>query len=632
MFIKLSEKQISDKLNFIKDYIKAENAASGSSFDSNANVVSKNVCTLMGELHKDFNIQLRRAIISSRIENIFGKALKEEYLRQIESHEIYCHDESATAQLYCSSISLYPFLLKGMTDLGGESKAPKHLASFCGNYVNLLFAISAQLAGAVGVPETLMYFDYFARSDYGENYADWFLNPKTDQDKFNAKEIENHLQSIVYAINQPAAARGYQSIFVNWSVFDKYYFNAIFDGFMFPDCTPTNWESLDKLQKFFLKWINKERTKALLTFPVITASVLTENDKPKDEEFARMLAEELAEGNAFFMFMSKNPQAISSCCRLSNEMTDTTFSNSSGAGGVSTGSMNVITMNVNRLVQNATRNLGNKPLSEKLDAIKEAVLIQTQKIQKYQVATKSFFDELKASKMLPIYDAGFVTMKKQYLTIGVNGVIEGAEALGIKPSVNDDYKAYLETVFRTISVSNKQAKEEWKEKELMFNLEMVPAENLGVKFAGWDKKDGYIVPRNVYNSYLYKVEDSDMTIIEKFKLYSYEISKYMDGGSAIHLNLLEYPDPEAYYKLMCVAAKLGVPYWCTNIAITCCEEDGCGYINKNTEFHCIKCGSKNVTHATRIIGYLRKETNFSSQRKAENALRRYVKLEIPSQN
>ncbi|MCK9629771.1 MAG: anaerobic ribonucleoside-triphosphate reductase [Bacteroidales bacterium] len=592
--------------------------------DSNANVSSKNICTLMGELHKDFNIQLKRKLVTDNITKLFGKELSEEYLRQLKDHEIYCHDESGLAP-YCCSASLYPFLLNGMKGLGGEAGAPKHLSSFCGNYVNLMFALSSQLLGAVGAPETLMCFDYFARKDYGEDYADWFTVPKTEQQKNDAKEIENHLQSVVYAINQPAAARGYQSIFCNWSVFDKYYFKAIFEDFVFPDFTPTNWESLEKLQRFFLKWINKERTKALLTFPVITASVLTSDGKPKDEEFARFLAKELSEGNSFFMFMSKNPQAISSCCRLSNEMTDTTFSNSSGAGGVSTGSMNVITININRLVQNAVKD-NQGCLVDKLNSIKNVLSEQVLKLHKYQVATKTIFDDLKTAKMLPLYDAGFVTMKKQYLTVGVNGVLEGAESLGIEPSYNEDYKKYLKAIFETISSFNKQAKETWKDRELMFNLEMVPAENLGVKFAGWDKKDGYVVKREAYNSYLYRVEDQDINIIDKFRLYEEDISKTMDGGSAVHLNLLEYPDKEAYYKLMCLAASLGVPYWCTNIAITCCEEEDCKHINKFTSNHCVKCGSPNVSHATRIIGYLRKNTSFSKARQNENILRFYHKI------
>lgn len=624
MFVKLTEKQIAEKRAYIRDYMKAENAASGSAVDANANVTSKNICTLMGELHKDFNIQIKRGIVYDNLTKIFGKELAEEYLRQLDKHEIYAHDESSLS-VYCLSATLYPFLVSGMEPLGGEAKAPKHLSSFCGNFVNLCFALSSQVAGALGTPEFLMCFDYFARKDYGEDYASWFTNPTSPEEKSKAKEIENHLQSVVYALNQPAAARGFQSIFWNVSIFDKYYFDAIFEGFMFPDATPTNWASLEKLQRFFMSWFNKERTKALLTFPVVTASILTENDKPKDEDFSMFLAEEMARGNSFFIFMSKNPYAISSCCRLSSEMTDTTFSNSSGAGGVSTGSMNVITINVNRLVQDCLRNSKATTLDEKLEVIKTALTEQTLKIHKYQIAIKAYFDELKENKMLPIYDAGFVAMKKQFLTVGINGVLEGGEFLGLEPNVNDDYKKYLVTVFKTIEDLNKEGKKTWADKEVMFNLEMVPGENLGVKFSGWDKKDGYLVKREFYNSYLYRVEDSEISIIDKMKLYSGDVSKYLSGGSAVHLNLEEYADKDSYYALMCVAAKLGVPYWCQNVAVTCCEEPACKHINKHTTDHCVKCGSENVTHATRIIGYLKKINSFSKPRQIEASLRWYHK-------
>jgi len=621
MFVKLNQKQIEDKIRFVKEYVKAENAASGSAVDANANVTSKNSCTLAGEIHKDFNIQLKRAFVCEEITKLYGKELADEYLRQLDQHEIYAHDESSVFNVYCCSASLYPFLLSGMEGLGGESKAPKHLSSFSGNYVNLCFALSSQLAGAIGAPETLFYFDYFARKDYGEDYADWLLNPNaTDEQKKKAKEIENHLQSIVYAINQPAAARGYQSIFCNWAVFDKEYFHAIFKDFVFPDFSSPNWKSLEKFQRFFLKWFNKERTKALLTFPVVTASILTENGKPKDEEFARFLANEFSEGNSFFLFMDDNPQAISSCCRLKNEVTDTTFSTSSGAGGVSTGSINVITININRLVQNATKNCSGS-LDDKLALIKTALQEQTIKIHKYQKAFKTYLCFLKEHNMLPLYNAGFVEMKKQFMTVGINGVLEGAEALDLVPNYNEDYVKYIKVIGETIETLNKAARTE----EDMFNLEMVPAENLGVKFAAWDKKDGYKVNRNCYNSYLYKVEDDEISIIDKMRLYGHDISKYYSGGSALHLNLVEYPNAEGYYKLMCMAAKLGVTYWTTNISVTCCEEEGCKYIGKETRNTCLKCGSENVSHATRIIGYLKKTTSFSSERKKEQALRYYHK-------
>jgi ribonucleoside-triphosphate reductase len=330
MFVELTQHQIDKKLDFIKHYLTVHSAADGAVLDANANVTHKNLATLEAEINKDINIQINRHLVSTEIEKLFGADLATEYRRQIAEHEIYVHDETSLKP-YCASISMYPFLNDGLTKLGGESMAPKHLESFCGSFVNLVFAISSQFAGAVATVEFLLYFDYFCRLDYGDDYL-------------NTHEhiIANHLQHVVYAINQPAAARGYQSVFWNISLYDKAYFDSLFGDFFFPDMSEAKWETVKKLQVYFMQWFNKERTKAVLTFPVVTAAMLVKDNAPVDTEFATMCAHEMAQGNSFFVYMSESADSLASCCRLRNEMVDNTFSYSLGAGGVATGSINVI--------------------------------------------------------------------------------------------------------------------------------------------------------------------------------------------------------------------------------------------------------------------------------------------------
>jgi ribonucleoside-triphosphate reductase len=325
--LQLSEQQINNKKDFIHQYFAAKNAADGSKMDANANVTNKNIATLEAELLKDCFLQINRALVSDKITELFDKDLATEYQRQIQDHEIYVHDETSLKP-YCASISMYPFLLDGLTKLGGESKAPKHLASFCGSFVNLVFAISSQFAGAVATVEFLTYFDYFARKEFDDNYLEQ-----------HGKDVANHLQHVVYALNQPAAARGYQSVFWNISLFDQFYFQSMFADFVFPDFSKPNWQSVESLQKFFLTWINKERDKSVLTFPVITAAMLTENGQCKDQQFAYDLAKEKSEGNSFFVYLSDSADSLASCCRLRNEISDNTFSFTLGAGGVATGSI-----------------------------------------------------------------------------------------------------------------------------------------------------------------------------------------------------------------------------------------------------------------------------------------------------
>lgn len=593
-FTRLTDEQLDIKCNFIDNYLTSQNAASGALFDSNANVSNKNIATMEAELNKDINIQIKRKLISNKIKELFGQDLADEYIRQLEDHEIYVHDETSLKP-YCVSVSMYPLLLDGLTKLGGESKAPKHLPSFCGSFVNFLFSVSSQFAGAVATVEFLLYFDYFARKDFGENYIQGYT-----------KIIENELQHVVYAINQPAAARGYQSVFWNISLYDESYFDSMFGTFVFPDGSRPDYSSLDQLQRFFMQWFNKERSKAVLTFPVITAAMLTKNGKVYDELFADFCSKELSEGNSFFIYQSENADSLASCCRLRNEISDNTFSYSLGAGGVSTGSINVITINMNRLYQ--------KGLS--LDTMID-------NIHKYQVAFRSIVQDYKNAGMLPVYDAGFISLDKQFLTIGINGMVEAAEFHGIEISDNVQYKTFINDNLKLIYDKNKKAKEQY---GFMFNTEFVPAENLGVKNANWDRESGLLVPRDCYNSYFYIVEDDSQNLIDKFYLHGNDYIQFLDGGSAYHCNLEEYPTQEGFRKLLDVAAHTGCNYFCFNIKVTVCNS--CGFINKRTMDHCTECHSANVDYATRIIGYLKKVTNFSKDRQKEEKLRYYGNAKV----
>ena len=587
--IRLHPEQLNQKLSFIDEYIQAKNAADGSKLDANANVTQKNIATMEQELMKDFFVQINRAKVSGKIRELFGQDLADEYLRQIEAHEIYVHDETSLKP-YCVSVTMYPFLREGLSKLGGESQAPKHLASFCGSFINFVFAVSSQFAGAVATVEFLTYFDYFARKDFGDNYLET-----------HHKEIENHLQQVVYSINQPAAARGYQSVFWNISIYDQYYFDAMFGNFVFPDFERPNWESTAKLQRFFMRWFNQERTKAILTFPVVTAAMLTEQGKCKDSAFADEVAQELAEGNAFFIYQSDNPDSLASCCRLRNEIADHTFSYSLGAGGVATGSINVITINMNRLVQDG-RDLAT----------------EVSKIHQYQYAYRKLMEEYLAAGMLPVYDAGFISLDKQFLTIGINGMVEAAESQGLTVGYNPEYMAFVQERLKIIFQANQAASKKYGVK---FNTEFVPAENLGVKNAKWDKADGYFVPRECYNSYFYVVEDEEINALDKFLLHGKELIEWLDGGSALHLNLDEALPQSGYRSLLDIAAKTGCNYFCINVKITICNE--CQHIDKRTRHQCAKCGSSNIDYGTRVIGYLKRVSAFSSARQKEHGLRFY---------
>lgn len=621
---------LTNKKQFIKDYAKASNAATGSKYDANANVTEKNIVTLNGELFKGDIIKVNRTILTDKIREMYGEDLAKEYIQMLESHVLYKHDETSIMP-YCVAITMYPFLLEGLQPIGGLSAKPKNLDSFCGMFVNLVFAISSQFAGAVATGEFLMYFDYFARKEWGDDYwkyADancqlrFTTNPTLEgNDKpINTAEVTNMLtiekvieqkfQQIVYSINQPAAARNFQSVFWNISYFDKYYFEGLFGEFVFPDGTKPIWDSLNWLQKKFMSWFNEERTKCILTFPVETVALLTDGEDIRDKEWADFTAEMYSKGHSFFTYTSDSADSLSSCCRLRNEVSDNQFSYSLGAGGIATGSKSVMTLNINRLVQDAV----NKGY-DMIDYLRS----QVQKVHKFQTAYNELLKDYLKDGLLTVYTAGFINLKKQYLTVGVNGVIEAAEFLGIEISDNDTYREFMQSILKTISDENRKAKT----KELMFNTEFVPAENLGVKHANWDRKDGYFVPRDCYNSYFYAVEDTSLTIFDKFKLHGKEYVKYLDGGSALHMNLEEHLTKDQYRNLLKVAAVNGTNYFTFNIPNTICND--CGHIDKRYLHECPKCGSKNIDYATRIIGYLKRISNFSEARQKEASKRYYYK-------
>ena len=585
----LNTEQLQKKLHFIEHYLQAANAADGSKLDANANVTQKNIATLEAELMKDQFIQVNRALVSNKIRQLFDAELAAEYVRQIEQHEIYVHDETSLKP-YCVSVTMYPFLRDGLTKLGGESQAPKHLESFCGCFVNFVFAVSSQFAGAVATVEFLTYFDYFARKDYGDNYL-----------QTHRKQIENHLQHVVYALNQPAAARGYQSVFWNISVYDQHYFASMFGNFVFPDFVKPEWSSVSALQQFFLSWFNQEREKTILTFPVVTVAMLTENGHCKDQPFATEIAREMAAGNSFFIYQSDNADSLASCCRLRSEISDNTFSYSLGAGGVATGSINVITLNMNRLIQDG-RDLAS----------------EVSKIHKYQVAYRKLMEEYKAAGLLTVYDAGFISLDKQFLTIGINGMVEAAESQGLTAGNNPVYIRFVQQQLKVIFDANKAAKAEY---GYLFNTEFVPAENLGVKNAKWDREDGYFVPRDCYNSYFYVVEDEQSNALDKFQLHGRQLLDYLDGGSALHLNLEEKLDQQGYLQLLNIAAHTGCNYFCVNVKITICNH--CEAIDKRTLYACAQCGSQDIDYGTRVIGYLKRVSAFSKGRRQEHSLRYY---------
>lgn len=579
-----------------------------SQVDQNANCTNRNVASLNNELFKQESIQLSRLIVQ---ENLYNTDIADisDFLSDITNGAIYVHDESHPLFPYCVAIDSTPFLMDGLKTVNGKTRAPKHLSSFVGSYSDLLFIVSSQFAGAVADVSFLKNFHYFAKKDYGTGYLE---NHKSD--------ISQFIEQLIYKVNTPGTARGSQSIFYNTSVFDKFYFEGLYGNAYYPDGQRVmdNWEEINSLQKFFMQTLADEKKKELLPFPVVTAALLTKDGEILSEDWKKFLANQFSQNNTCFIYMNDSVSSLSSCCRLRNDLWDNeenTFSYTLGGTGISTGSKKVISMNLAQLVQ--------KP-GDFFDNLVKLL----KRVHCYLIAYDKWFHYLLQSNLLDIYRAGYISMDKQFLTVGLIGVVECAEFLGYDISYNKDYESFLKRLFNTIKHANTIASKDYSEelgRKIRFNTELVPGESAGAKLYRGDRKQGYRVPDdiNLYNSYLFK-QHKFLPIIEKLNLYKKDIIDNLDGGSALHLNFNERPNQLSLVGLFECAAKIGVNYFTINI-----PRWGCGSCDAmfETEYSkCPNCKSTEILKATRIIGYEQWTQNFSSDRKTEEKLRLYIDL------
>ena len=636
-----ARKMVKSKKEFIKKYKESSNTANAT-IDDNSNVGGKNIGILNAEGHKEENILVNRGMIMDKLKELFPDFDAKQYVEDLNNHIIYKHDESTfmgAIAPYCCSISMYPFLNNGIKDLGGLSASPKNLDSYCGMYVNLIFAVAGQFAGAVATSEFLLYFDYFARKEWGDNY---YQKPDVQLNNAHAsrfmsirKKIHQHFQQVVYSINQPAAARGMQAAFVNFSYFDKPFFDAMFGNFRFPDMSEPKWESLKWLQKEFMMWFNEERLKCLITFPVESVALIYKDGKFEDEDMADFVAEEYARGHSFFTYISDTADSLSSCCRLKNKVDTKEFNFTNGNMGVETGSKSVITLNLNRIIQDYFKNVDTNYFGasgvihediteEDMEGFKVYLENILQRVYKYHIAYNECLWDMYDAGLLPVYKAGFISLNKQYLTIGINGLNQAAEFLGIECRNTDEYKKFCQFIFETIKDCNTEYNGRYFGHKVTFNTECVPAESLAIKNYNWDKADGYWVPEdtNLYASYIFKPNDKETSVLEKFILHGRDyIGDYLDGGSAAHINLSEHLSKAQYKRLLEFAAKNGCQYFTFNVPN--CECDKCGFIAKQPFTECPKCGSTQVSLWDRIIGYLTKIHNWSEGRQIEQKTRVY---------
>jgi len=381
------------------------------------------------------------------------------------------------------------------------------------------------------------------------------------------------------------------------------------------------------LQRIFLELHRELRLIKPLTFPVTTMALLHDGKDVIDTEYKNLCAEEWAKGSSFFAYLNDNPASIASCCRVLSEMSVNTFSSTTGMTGVMTGSCNVITLNINRIVQNFFKE--NTLLSNSPDAFynnfKPYFVNILDRVYKYHIAYKTMLYDTEAKGMFAASNGNYIYMKKLYSTIGVIGYFEAAKFLGLDTTNNADYKEFLQFILGTIKEQNKLHSVKDKKRPFLFNTEAIPGENLAVKFYQWDKADGYKVPedQNLYNCYFYNPWNNT-NILDKLKLHGRDVNAYTDGGQACHLNLSEHLSKEQYLKLIDIAIAEGTNYFTFNIPMSECKD--CGHTVNAPVETCPKCGGKHIRYWTRIIGYLTPVDNWSNERQVEQKKRNYAEI------
>lgn len=639
-----STRFVKERIDYMNQYSQStDNAASSSETDGNANVTMKNVANLEGEVYKTTNRIIQRQRMKDELNTLFPEVAKQ-YETDLDNHIIYTHDEASTPVLkqYCMAVSLYPLLTEGVGNIDGVTPSePNDLQSFSGQITNLIFLLSSQCKGAVAVGEYFIALNYYVVKEFGDKWYEKLDCEASSPHCLIKRTVRDNIlkafKQFVWGVNQPAGNRSYQSPFTNISYYDHTYFTSLFGEFCYPDGSKPEWIAIDTLQRMFMKWFNQIRLKQVLTFPVETFAMVHNGDDIIDLNYKQLCAEMYAEGHSFFTYISDSADSLASCCRLRNELAENTFSPTSGLTGVMTGSCNVITLNINRIVQDwaLTHTLNGTPLikGKKLignplrvtvieNDLKNYVTRILERVYKYHIAFKTMLYDLEDKGMFAASNGGYIHISKLYSTIGINGLNEAARFLGMKVSNNPEYIEFLQLILGTIKEQNKLHSIHDRKRPFLFNSEVVPAEGLGGKNYKWDKEDGYVVPEdeNLYNSYFYNAHD-DTSILDKFILHGHQTYQYTDGGSAAHINLEDHLSKEQYLKLIDFAITNGTNYFTFNIPNSKCED--CGKIIKRPIDTCPCCGSHNITQYTRVIGYLRPTKAFGSDRQQEARNRIY---------
>lgn len=596
--------------DFIDNFIDSETVADAS-VDGNANVGNKDMRTLMNEMPKPHRKLLAYNKIYYELNKKYGFKTANEWLEKEWTKALYMHDaDTSTFIPYCFAYDLKDLAEKGLFFLNNfNAEPPKHLSTFIDFVKEFISFNSNRTSGACGLPNLIPYIYYFWKKDCEEGYA-------TKSPDYYARQ---QIQRFVYAINQPYVRDGMQSAFTNVSVFDGPYLEALFGGAKFPDGSYMidELDEIKEFQKLFMEETSEIRSHNMMTFPVLTISLLRENGKFADEEFAQWGIKHNMKWADSNLFIDKSVTSLSNCCRLKSNIDDLGYFNSIGGTALKVGSVKVSTVNLARLA------LENSTEQDYLIALKELVELDCKVLD----VVRHIIERNVEKGLLPNFSKGLIDFEHLYSTVGVIGVYETMKSFGYVTEdefgntyYTDDAMKFGEKIFKVIH----QTKDQFAlDKNYKINLEQVPGETAANKML---QADVLLYPETVIDDLpLYGNQFIPLgiktTIQERVRIAS-TFDSYCNGGSIAHINIESPFDTfEKAWKLTEWIADQGLTYFAFNIKIQACK-----YNHAFFGDICPECGGPVETEYTRVVGFYVPISTWSKQRKEEFKMRQWEKV------
>ena len=602
-----SDEQLS-YTDFIDNFVDKQTVADAS-IDGNANVGTKDICSLTAEMSKPHSKLLAFNKIYHEINKKYGFKTANEWLANEWDGHFYLHDAASTTYVpYCFAYDIENLVNKGLYFVENfNAQPPKHLVTYTDFVGEFVSWTSNRSSGACGLPSFLIYSYYFWKKDCENNY--YVQSPEYYRDQ--------EFQRIIYKLNQPYL-RVNQSAFTNFSIFDRPYLEALFGGKTYPDGTFVidEIDNLIEYEKAFMNIVSEIRSQNMMTFPVLTYALLRKNGKFVDEEFAKWCCKHNMKWADSNFFISDDITSLSNCCRLVSDVKNLGYFNSIGGSALEVGSIKVNTINLARIAYESDTQ------DDYIKELREKVVLDLKALD----AIRGIIQRNIEKGLLPNYTHKIMNMSSQYNSIGIIGIYEALQKFGMTYKDEFGYTYYtdegVEFAKKILAVINEEKNKFTEDKDYSANIEQIPGERAASILM---QKDMFFYPNQVYELPLYGNQWIPLgvktSIQEKVKL-SATLDKACNGGSIAHINIdAPFNDFDTAWNLLNYIADAGVVYFAFCTRISACANNHGFYGNK-----CPICGGDKVTTYQRIVGFLTPEKTYSKERKAEFSMRDWMNL------